>query len=132
VGASSFKTELGARLQEIAQQKGYSIEKITEQTDVGYEQIRRILRGLAIPSKPVLRQICEFLKLNFDEFNRIRSRDEIRKKHGVGMLRDFNPENDLAKLEAAWPTLRGEQKRLLLGMLESFLKENSNTLSRFS
>lgn len=130
MGVSSFKTELGARLHEIAQQKGYSIERITEQTDVGYEQVRRTLRGLTIPSKPVLRQICDFLKLDFEEFNRIRSRDEIRKKHGISVLREFNLETDLAKLETAWPTLRNEQKRLLLGMLESFLKENSNVLSR--
>jgi transcriptional regulator with XRE-family HTH domain len=132
VGASSFKTELGSKLYEIAQQKGHSIEQITEQTDVGYEQVRRILRGLTIPSKPVLRQICEFLKLDFEEFSRIRSRDEIRKKHGVNVLREFSLEHDLAKLETAWPSLRDEQKRLLLGMLESFLKENSNTLSRIT
>ena len=110
---------------ELLKERAYSISDLTAHTDVGYEQVRRVVKGLTIPSKSLLRRMCDFLKVDFEELNKIRSRDEIRKKHGLAALRNFPIEEDLATIENAWPTLRQDQKSHLLWMVESFLKEKA-------
>jgi len=125
VVAKTNPTVLGSRLRNRMAELRVSIKELSAHTDVDYEQVRRVVKGVGVPSKAVLRQICSFLKLDFAEFQRILSTDQMRRKYGAVPIHELPADQDLASLEKAWPTLSHEQRKHISWMVDSFVKENS-------
>jgi hypothetical protein len=49
---------------------------------ITYEHARKLVKGIAFPSRLVLKEICRVLTLNFDEMDRLLVEDKLRHKYG--------------------------------------------------
>jgi transcriptional regulator with XRE-family HTH domain len=127
VGGNTFRTELGVRLRGLVEERKCSFREIAAETDVDYEQVRRVIQGMALPSKALLRQICLFFHADFQQFEKIRADDQIRKKHGAIRVRHLSDDQQLAKLERAWPTLTDSQKEHLMMTVDVFIQAKTTS-----
>ena len=59
-----------------------SLKELAHKVEITYEHARRIVRGLSIPSRHVLKAICSDLELDFDEINRTAERDRLLRMYG--------------------------------------------------
>jgi transcriptional regulator with XRE-family HTH domain len=96
-------------------EKGVSIRELSKMTGSTYEYMRRLVRGLSLPSKYMARIICEELNLDLEKIEQIISKDQVRVKYGDEMLADLEKEDsELGALISAWKGLSEEHKRVLL------------------
>ena len=93
---------------------------------VGYEQIRKVVRGLSFPSDQLLREIANVLGLKYKELNELMVADQIRERHGQipAIMSKKNPE--LQPIELVWTSLSQPQKESLVAMAEAYARTNTN------
>lgn len=118
----SFAEKLNARMEEI----DVDIRRLAEAVDTTYEHTRRVVRGLSVPSNPLLRAICTELELDYDEMKELAMADKLKRKYGSALasLTERNPE--LEPLERLWPDLTDEQKNTLVFVAQGFAKSNKS------
>lgn len=119
---------MGAEIERRMREKGISIAQMAERVDATYETMRRILRGMNLPSVPRLRMICAELEWNLDEALEMRKMDQVRSKFGSvevgGVLRVVDP--DLERMVNDWDTLSSAQKEVVVAQFEVYRAMNSD------
>ncbi len=98
--------------------------ELSDKTGASYEHVRKLSRGLASPSPLMLKEICEVLKLNRKDMERIVTADKIRAQFGKipDEIAGKNPE--MTKLEQYWPNLTPEQKAGLEAQARTLIQLN--------
>lgn len=120
---------LSSRIYDRMNEKELSIGDLTTQTDSGsYEHTRKVVRGIAAPSRLFLKAICNVLDLDLDEMWKLVVADKIRRKFGnlPEILAGKNPE--LEPLERVWPSLTEEQKKSLVYVAQGLAQSNKPQL----
>jgi ribosome-binding protein aMBF1 (putative translation factor) len=121
---SKVKTLLGEKISEAMDAKGVSIEDLAREMDITYEHARRLSRGEAVPSVLLLKSVCNRLKLDFTEMNRIAVADKIRQKYGDVAVLLAGRKPDMEGMERLWDKLTHEQKETLTTTAQSLVKQN--------
>jgi len=108
------------------QDKGITAYELAKSTEVVYETVRKILNGQQPPSKRLLREICSFLNLDFEQAYRTLVHQKLIQKHGreIAVLSKRNPE--LQPLEDSWLLLTTQQKQHVIWLVEKYVQDNSN------
>ena len=114
----------GTKLQEALDKKSMQIRDASDLIGSTYEYMRKMVRGQALPSKYMLRTLCDKLGMDFDEAERLVAADHMQKKHGgIPMeLAGISPE--LEPFQRGWVKLTKDQKNHLLTTLRTFLTHN--------
>ena len=108
--------------------KEFTIERfsdlLNETTEVSYEQVRRVAKGLSQPSKSLLREMARVLELDEQELEKLRVIDDARKRYGkmLAVICQKNPE--LNPVEIIWPFLSADQKKSIVSTAEAFAQTN--------
>lgn len=94
---------------------------------VGYEHVRRVMRGEAFPSDKALRAICSALEMDFDDMKRLVDEARVKARYGdvVAEMTGRSPELD--RLERVWKQLNREQKETLLDVVGVIARRNKNS-----
>lgn len=81
---TNFEPHLfGEALLSALRSRDLSIVDLARVMDITYEHGRKLSKGLAFPSKYLLRSLCDKLELNYLEMEKKVTADKIRKKHGT-------------------------------------------------
>jgi transcriptional regulator with XRE-family HTH domain len=122
-------TRIGKLVSDRMEDRGLSIRDLAAKLDITYEHVRRITRGEGVPSKFVLKAVCEALGLNFKEAEKLATADRIQKKYGDVPLELAGKEPELEPLERVWSELSEEQKRNILSMAQAWARSNRRAAS---
>ncbi|HUJ21276.1 MAG TPA: hypothetical protein VLX58_07125, partial [Bryobacteraceae bacterium] len=87
-----------------------------------YEHARRIVKGIGVPSKPILKALCAYLGLDYKEAERIATADRIQKKYGGIPLELAGKKAGLEPIERVWETLTPDQQRDAISMILGWAK----------
>ncbi len=122
--SEQHQTRLAEILNEAMKLQGVSIRDLALATGVTYEHIRRVVRGLNNPATPLLKLICGFLQLPFDDLKQYAAADELERKYGdvPAILAGKVP--DMVMLERYWAYLTPEQKADLTTMAQQWAQRN--------
>lgn len=100
-----------------------SIRGLSVKLGVSYEYVRRLVRGLVLPSELASRELARFFGIDCEVFAALVERDRIAREYGNAYLIP-NSDPELAKLASSWELLTVKQKQALLSQLDLFLAQN--------
>lgn len=117
------KTRFGEEMQKRMDALGLSIRDVSDKLGSTYEYVRRMVRGMSLPSKYMIVNLEEILQWHRDEMRPLMVSDKIERQHGgiPAELAGKNPE--LAPFEHGWPMLSEHEKEILLNQLNSFVRQ---------
>jgi transcriptional regulator with XRE-family HTH domain len=102
---------------------GVSISELAERTEVVYETVRRIVSGQQPPSKRLLVDICNVLKLDFDRCNEMLVAEKIKAKFGAVPLRMAKKNPQLQPIEDSWGFLTEQEKAHILTLVDLYARQ---------
>jgi hypothetical protein len=119
-----FQPESAQRIFERLEDKQQSIGWLAGQVGITYEHARKIVRGVAFPSKLLLPKICRALGLDKEEMTRLVISDRLKKKYGNIPSELAGETERSVKIGRLLPRLTDEQFENLLGMAEGWANRN--------
>lgn len=117
---ADFATVLKLRME----QREVSIRELAARSHLSYEFIRKLVRGLSVPSRPVLEGICGVLGLNSTEMARLVDMDRLRINYGPILEEMTGRTPALAKLEQLWSQLKPEQREMVVELMSAMTRKN--------
>src|ERR1700737_3048184 len=90
-------TAVGKMIQQEMDKKGWNVQNLTDEVGSTYEYVRKVVRGLTLPSKYMLHTIASKLDMKVEELERAMVEDSILHKHGKAALRFRGIEPRVAK-----------------------------------
>lgn len=117
------QTMFGEEMQKRMDEKSLSIKDVADGAGSTYEYIRKLVRGISLPSKYMINTLATVLDWDSDDMLRLMASDQIRKKHGNIPLELSGKNPELDPFEKAWPMLSKQEKEILLGQLNTFVRQ---------
>jgi hypothetical protein len=123
------------RLEECLEERGWSILTLAERAELTYEHARKLVRGLAFPSKRLLTVLCDLLGLHGEEIERLVIADKIRRKYGTIPLEIAGKNPRFERFEHLLPKLTEDQFLDIYAVAEGIVRRSrqrrlSNTNGR--
>lgn len=117
-------TRLSELISERMGEKGLSLNDFAKATELTYEHVRRITKGLGAPSKYSLRIICDVLKLSVKECEKLMMVDKVWGKYG-SLLSEYLGKNPaLDPIDRVWEQLTEEQQAAVISMVQGWARIN--------
>ena len=118
-----FAQLMADRMEEL----GLEIRDVSVAIEATYEYVRRLVRGTALPSKRITKDLSELLKVSRDQLETAAVADKLNHKYGgiPAQLAGKNPA--LEPFERVVPYLTSKQLDSLLDMANSFKKRNKQS-----
>jgi hypothetical protein len=117
-------TLFGQKMQEHMDTLHLEIRDVADQVGSTYEYMRKLVRGLSLPSKYMVGTLSGVLQWDKEEMMRLMAADRIRKEHGDIPLELSGKNPKVEPFERGWDRLTEQQQEILLGQLNTFLKQN--------
>jgi transcriptional regulator with XRE-family HTH domain len=121
-GTSDHVTLLSDMVTAKMEEKGFSIKDLAIKLDLTYEHARRIVRGEGVPSRFVLRPLCELLGMPYKEAERVATEDKIRIKYGTVPMEMAGKKPSLEPIERVWDLLSPEQQQDATTMIQGWAR----------
>lgn len=101
-----------------------TVKRVAERTGLSYEHIRKLINGVAYPSKLALRELCRVLSLDLNRMETLLVADHVEEKYGgiPHALAGKHPE--LSLLAQSWDLLTPEQKDSFRIQIKSVAEAN--------
>ncbi len=115
-----FAQELKIRMLKL----GLSIKDVANESGATYEHIRKLCKGLALPSPQLMHHLAKIVGFKVEDAEKMVVADHINAKFGKmpAMISGKNPE--LLPIENVWGSLNAGQKQDLVLMAQSMAKRN--------
>lgn len=117
-------TLLSDHIQAALDDKNLTIKDLALSLNITYEHARRLTRGLAPPSRFILKDLCALLDLNYQEMLRLSTADNIRRKYGTIPLELAGKDPSLEPVERGWPKLTDDQRALIVATVRHYVGAN--------
>jgi predicted transcriptional regulator len=115
-----FAQAFNAHIQEV----GLTLLEVSDKTGVSYEHVRKLSRGLACPSRLMLKALCDALQLDHHEMTKLVTVDRIHSQFGHIPEEIVGKNPALAKIESMWPLLSDEQRACLEAQAQVLVEMN--------
>ena len=115
---------IGEMVRAAMDEQGVSIKDLARKIDTTYEHTRRIVKGEGVPSKYVLKLICQELGIPYKEAERAATADRIKKRFGDIPLELSGKNPELEPIAHAWNHLSEDQKKDATSMIVTWAKRN--------
>jgi len=122
------ETKLSEIIIKRMEEKGLTINDVAKATGVSYEHMRRIARGI-VPSRFVLKAICDELKLPFKQLDDWAEDAKMLKKFGDRALKMAGKIPSMEPLERIWNDLSEAHQQDIVVMAQGWVKR-TKTASR--
>jgi transcriptional regulator with XRE-family HTH domain len=120
---SQSATRFGEYLQGKMADKNLSIKELSEQVHSSYEYVRKLCRGLSLPSRYLLAALVPILGLDIEEARKLITADKLTQRFGTfPTMPAQSPE--LASITRGWDDLTSDQKEILLAQFDAFIRLN--------
>jgi len=123
---SEFAEALRLRLGEL----GLSIRQLSEMTGFAYEHVRRVEKGLLMPSHRMCAAISEALQTDTEKMWKLVISDKIREKYGTVPLVIAGRNPELEPIERVWHHLSSAEKQMLVDLVGVMVKRREATHSQ--
>jgi transcriptional regulator with XRE-family HTH domain len=114
----------GNALSEALAKKGLSIRELAIKTDGTYEHMRKLLKGLAYPSKYLLKAICDVTGMKFSEAEALLTQDKMEHKFGKSAHLVMKRDPRSAEFDELIPYLSDDQREMFLTQMRAVVKGN--------
>ena len=115
----------GQALLAVLEERKMTLRDLAARVESTYEHMRKLVRGIAQPSKLMLKEICVTLKLDFDEMVQIVEEDRIQKKYGGAAYKMIGKDPRIGELETAGlRQLTDEQVKMVASMVQTLARGN--------
>jgi hypothetical protein len=102
-----------------------SVRKLAEKTDSTYEHMRKLARGLALPSRKLINSIAVALSWDADEATQFVVADKIQKNYGAVPIKISGQINvTLKPFVNLIPQLTDEQRKMFLEQMRAIIRMN--------
>ena len=117
-------TQIAHRLQQAMDRENLSLHDMTKEFEMSYEYMRRVTKGMNLPSKAVLKHFSHRFRWDYAEMEKLLVQDRFRLKNGAqgAIAQEFDPE--VEPFEKSFRFLDKSQKEILLAQLNLFLAQN--------
>jgi hypothetical protein len=105
------------------QELGVSLRDLEKYTEMTYEHVRRLAKGDARPSRPMLKMVCDCLQLDFNHMQWLLASEKVRAKYGQPIERLLGKHPDLVLLQQTWPMLSQEHRGKLLNLAQELAED---------
>jgi hypothetical protein len=122
--------QVASEVQKKLEEKDWSILRLSKELDASYEHTRKIVHGLAFPSKRMLRDICHILGLDFKRMEKLAVADRIERRYGGIPLELAGKNPRFIQVERILPHLSDEQFQNVLAMLQDMDRRNRGIKKR--
>lgn len=114
----------GEALHRKMQEHEMDIRRLALESGATYEHIRKLVRGMALPSGSLMTGICKVLKWDKGEAQRLVAADQVEKKYGTDLPKEMTGiDPALVPFNRVIPKLDPEQRKMLLTMAKSLITE---------
>ena len=117
-------TRIGQLLVDTMNEQGLEIKDLAEKLDITYEHARRLVRGEGLPSRFVLKMICDGMGLNYKLAEKLATANKIEKKYGSVPMEIAGKKPTLEPIERVWDTLTLQQQEDATSMILGWAKRN--------
>ena len=114
--------QFGEALQQALEKKGIAIQQFSEEIEVTYEHVRRLIKSMAFPSKPLMGRICQVLGLNKEEMRVKVISDRLKHKYGDVPQSLYGQNPKLERTNRNLLKLNDEQFDMVARMIESIAR----------
>lgn len=121
------KTLLSDRLNAALENKGMSLQELADATDMSYEYVRRLVKGEAVPSVRVLRDLARVLSLDQQALIDDANADRLKARMGDQFEKMLGKNPELAPIERFWDRLTEEQKQTVTTLVRTLAASNTAT-----
>ena len=104
--------------------RGLELNEFSKLVDITYEHARKVSKGLAFPSRHLLRTICAVLELSYEQMQRKVAADKIRTKHGAVLLELAGKDPKFERFEHILQFLDDSQLEDLYLMVRAMAQRN--------
>jgi hypothetical protein len=104
--------------------RNLEMNEFSNLVEITYEHGRKLSKGLAFPSKHLLRTICTALDLSYEQMQRKVTVDKIRRKHGAVLLELAGKDPKFEKFEHMLRLLDDSQLQDLYLMARAMAQRN--------
>ena len=108
-------------------QRALSVNALAGRLGCTYEQVRKIRRGQALPSEPMLRLLCRVLGMDLKRAKKMVVADKLLNKFGRTVWQVAGKNPDYEPFYVLWPFLTRQERRCLLAQMEAVARLNSTT-----
>jgi len=105
-------------LRDALEAKGWSILHFAQELDATYEHIRKMVHGLAFPSKHVLKLMAQKLDLDLAALTRMVTEDKLIRKFGSIPYEIAGKSKRVARAERVIESLTDDQFNMLMNIAE--------------
>jgi len=120
-GGGRFGTYFVQKLGE----KGMTLVEFARETDGSYENLRKISKGLSLPGKYLIDQMCQILHVKKEEIVKLVAADKIERSVGKKNLQDvFQRHARAGEFDALLPHLSDEQIGGILVQMKALAAQN--------
>lgn len=121
---AKFVPQFSHSMLEGLEDKNQNVAWLAKEVGITYEHARKLGKGVAFPSRRLLRDICRVLGLKEEEMWRLVVSDKLREKYGEIPTELAGKSQRALEVERLLPKITEEQYQSLLGMLEGWAKRN--------
>ncbi len=124
-GASEPQGLFAKRLVQEMKAKNISVRDLARLTGGVYENIRKITKGLSLPSIFLLQVMCQILALDYSEMLSLHDETKLRKKYGdVALKMSGLDDPSLEPIVNDWKDLNAAQKGAIVSHVQQWAKQN--------
>jgi transcriptional regulator with XRE-family HTH domain len=120
------QTRTGALIEGAMEQKGVTIRQLSMDMEMAYEHIRKIVRGMSLPGKPLLKQICLRLGLDYKELHQAWIGDDIHRRFGDIPTEISGKKPGMVKMEQYWDDLSPDHQKDITDMVIKWARQDRN------
>jgi transcriptional regulator with XRE-family HTH domain len=102
------------------------LRELAAKTDGTYEHMRKLAKGLAYPSKYLLKEICKVLKLDMDEMDKLITQDKLQLKYGTTLNGVLKRDPRISEYEALVPHLSDDQNEMFLTQMRAVVRQHKS------
>jgi len=106
-------------------ERGVSIRQLADEVGVVYETVRKAVGGIQLPSKRLLRDIANFLKIDPKHAEELRVQEQLTAKYGDAAARLSRKNPELIQIDQFWDFLTAEQKQHITWLVQSLADKNA-------
>ena len=115
----------GEALDKLMKAQEKSIRQMALETGATYEHIRKMVKGIALPSPILLNNICRTLKWKQSEADKLVVADHIQKKFGQNLPVELTGKDpSIIPFERVIPKLTAVQRKQFLAQMKAVVAMN--------
>lgn len=114
----------GSALHEAMERKGVGLRELAALTDGTYEHMRKLIKGLAYPSKYLLKELCRVLGTDESQMDELITQDKLEHKFGDKVHSLMGNDPNLQRFAPYTPYLSAEQLEMFETQMKAVVRGN--------